>query len=75
MRYWVEARKSIVTCNVFSVHRELGAILQDIPNSGLSLNDLIFILMLFADDMVVLANNVLELHNNSYLLYINRDYR
>ena len=48
---------------------DLELFLQDDPNSGLTLNDLTFILMLFADDMVVLANNVLELQNNLDLLY------
>ena len=43
--------------------------MQDDPNSGLTLNDLTFILMLFADDMVVLANNTVELQNNLDLLY------
>ena len=52
---------------------DLELFLQDDLNSGLTLNDhLTFILMLFADDMVVLANNVLELQNNLDLLYTYR---
>ena len=69
MCFWVEARGSVISYIVLSVHRGLGSVLQGDPNSGLTLNDLTSTLMLFADDMVVLANNVLELQNNKDLLY------
>ena len=44
--------------------------LQNDPNCGLTLDDVSFILMLFADDMVIVANNVQDLQKSLELLHI-----
>ena len=47
---------------------DLELFLQDDQNSGLSLDDVTFILMLFADDMVVLGKNEDDLQRSLNLL-------
>lgn len=47
---------------------DLELFLQENNSSGLSLNDVTFILMLFADDMAILGNSVADLQNSLDLL-------
>ena len=48
---------------------DLELFLQDKVESGLSLDDIILILILFADDMIILGNSPTELQNSLNLLY------
>ena len=47
---------------------DLELFLQDDVNCGLSLNDIMFVLMLFADDMVILGNSPANLQQSLDLL-------
>ena len=48
---------------------DLELFLQDDPNCGLNLDDITFILMLFADDMVILGNTISDLQHGLDLLH------
>lgn len=48
---------------------DLELFLQDNVDSGLMIDDIVLILLLFADDMAILAKTVEELQNNLDLLY------
>ena len=48
---------------------DLELFLQDDPNCGLNLDDITFILMLFADDMVILGNTIADLQHGLDLLH------
>ena len=47
---------------------DLELFLQDDVNCGLSFNDIMFVLMLFADDMVILGNSRADLQQRLDLL-------
>ena len=49
---------------------DLELFLQGDPNCGLNLDDITFILMLFADDMVILGNSIADLQHGLDLLHI-----
>ena len=61
----------VISPLLFSLFIEdLELFLQNDPNCGLTLDDVTFILMLFADDMVIVANNVQDLQKSLELLHI-----
>ena len=43
--------------------------LQGNTNSGILINDIVLIILLFADDMAVFGNNPEDLHNNLNVLH------
>ena len=54
---------------MFSLFLEdLELVLNDRANSGLTIDDISYILMLFADDMVILSNSPEDLQNSLNLL-------
>ena len=51
------------------VLEDLEMILQGNTNSRILINDIVLIILLFADDMTIFGNNPEDLHNNLNLLH------